>query len=127
VRAEYYPPPCELDAITKATIAACDELDGVKDDILANPESCHFDPRILIGQAVQCTALNNATIHISEEAVEIASATWYGPRDENGKFLWYGVGPGARLNGLASTSCTSVSNVRRGLQMCLRTGFEYLS
>ena len=27
---KYYPPGCELDAIQKAAIDACDELDGVK-------------------------------------------------------------------------------------------------
>ena len=27
---DYYPPACELDALQKAAIEACDELDGVK-------------------------------------------------------------------------------------------------
>jgi feruloyl esterase len=27
---KYYPPACELDALQKAAIEACDELDGVK-------------------------------------------------------------------------------------------------
>jgi feruloyl esterase len=37
----------------RAVVQACDELDGVKDGLLADPKRCTFDPGVL-----QCTAAN---------------------------------------------------------------------
>ncbi|KAF1931439.1 tannase-domain-containing protein [Didymella exigua CBS 183.55] len=43
-----YPPKCEIDALTAATIAACDPLDGVTDDNFSDTSRCSFDPLISI-------------------------------------------------------------------------------
>ncbi|OQV10281.1 hypothetical protein CLAIMM_14302 [Cladophialophora immunda] len=49
-----YPPACELEAITKAAIEECDELDGVKDGVISNEEDCEFDPFTLAGKEIPC-------------------------------------------------------------------------
>ncbi len=38
----------KLPAITAAVMAACDAQDGVRDGILSDPQSCHFDPSVLL-------------------------------------------------------------------------------
>jgi hypothetical protein len=38
----------KLPAIEKASLAACDASDGVKDGFLNNPTQCHFDPNALL-------------------------------------------------------------------------------
>jgi Tannase and feruloyl esterase len=38
----------KLPAIQKATLDACDGLDGVKDGIIGDPNQCHFDPQALL-------------------------------------------------------------------------------
>ena len=47
----------KLPAIQKASLAACDALDGVKDGIISDPASCHFDPAVLLckqGDSLEC-------------------------------------------------------------------------
>jgi feruloyl esterase len=39
--------PEKLGLIHDAVLKACDALDGVKDGVLENPRSCHFDPKVL--------------------------------------------------------------------------------
>ena len=41
-------PAAKLDLLNKAVIAACDELDGVKDGLIENPEKCKYDPAALL-------------------------------------------------------------------------------
>lgn len=38
----------KLPAITEAVLAQCDAADGLKDGILTDPRSCHFDPQVLL-------------------------------------------------------------------------------
>jgi feruloyl esterase len=42
-----YIPPEKYPVIHRAVLAACDELDGVKDGVIENPLACKFDPQVL--------------------------------------------------------------------------------
>ncbi|KAJ5758775.1 hypothetical protein N7520_005931 [Penicillium odoratum] len=102
---DYYPSECELDAITKHAIEACDEIDGVKDGIISMPGSCQFDPLTVVGKTAQCTS-GNETIRISKKGAELVSLIWAGPKDTQGSPLWYGLNYDAPLAFLAGTNCT---------------------
>ena len=41
-------PDSKIPAISSAVLAACDDLDGVKDGILTDPRKCHFNPASII-------------------------------------------------------------------------------
>jgi hypothetical protein len=41
----------KLPAIEKASLAACDASDGVKDGFINDPRKCHFDPEVLLCKA----------------------------------------------------------------------------
>jgi hypothetical protein len=43
-----YIPASKLPAIQAAALAACDANDGVKDGVIEDPPSCHFDPGVLL-------------------------------------------------------------------------------
>ncbi|KAF9887105.1 hypothetical protein FE257_010600 [Aspergillus nanangensis] len=106
-----YPATCVTDAITAATIEACDALDGVSDGVISSPDLCDFDPRTLVGTpAHNCTPAQN----ITRKDAEVVRRTWEGLRAANGSFLWYGLNPGAPLSrgasSLAHTTCTSSTN-----------------
>jgi feruloyl esterase len=45
---ESYIPMPKLAAIQKASVAACDTLDGLKDGLISDPRKCHFDPSVLL-------------------------------------------------------------------------------
>lgn len=83
---KYYPPRCELDAITQAAIEACDELDGVKDGVIGAVGLCAFDPRTIVGQKYDC---DGDSRKFTKEAAEIASLVWSGPI-KDGKPIWFG-------------------------------------
>src|SRR5690348_16406392 len=40
-------PKAKYPAIHKQVIAACDALDGLKDGLISDPRSCHFDPQVM--------------------------------------------------------------------------------
>jgi hypothetical protein len=93
-----YPEGCELDYLGEAAIAACDELDGVQDGIISAMDECDFDPFSHVGQKFNCSTTGN-TRTLSGAAAKVANATWTGPRDEDGKFIWYGLNYGADISG----------------------------
>lgn len=109
-RLSYYPPPCELDVITSAAIAECDEQDGVKDGIISHPSLCEFDPESFVGKEASC---NGTSRTISSEAATIMRAAWEGPRSSTGEFQWYGYNPGTNISapgGIAYNICDAQGN-----------------
>ena len=96
-------PACKLTAATKAVIAACDALDGVKDGVIGDPQRCTFDPKVLIGtSAGECGSFTQAD-------TDILRKIWQGPRREDGTFLWYGQSMGADLNAMAASRGTPLA------------------
>jgi tannase len=61
---QYYPPPCELDAIVNATIAACDPLDGRTDGVISRTDLCklHFNLTDIVGTPYYCAATSSSSL-----------------------------------------------------------------
>ncbi|KAJ5381142.1 uncharacterized protein N7496_003570 [Penicillium cataractarum] len=103
------PPTCVLDAFTNAAIEACDELDGVKDGIIALPGQCHFQASSLIGQKVQCID-PSGEVTITKKMADLVAAVWEGPQSEDGRFEWYGFHYDSNLASMIGTTCTSIED-----------------
>ncbi|KAL1306768.1 hypothetical protein AAFC00_005431 [Neodothiora populina] len=101
----YYPSACEFSAIVNATLAACDNLDGVVDGIISRPDICTFNISSVAGKQVTCPDGSSTTV--SSAAVKVAKATYEGARSSSGKFLWYGLEIGSPLVPLAGTTCSN--------------------
>ncbi|KAM0342055.1 hypothetical protein ACHAPU_009783 [Fusarium lateritium] len=111
----YLPHPCELDAVAKAVIEACDKNDGVHDSIISEDSACDFDLMSLVGQSYFCVDTNKIET-FTKQAATIAKASWTGPRTVNDDFVWYGTNMGSPLGvsgeglttalGAAMTTCS---------------------
>lgn len=87
-------PSCKLAAATAAAIAACDEIDGVKDGVIEDPHRCKYDPTPLIGTSEgDCGSFTEADANLIRRL-------WEGPHRKDGSFLWYGLPRGAELTAL---------------------------
>lgn len=88
---EAYIPELKLPAIQRASLAACDAQDGVKDGILSDPQSCHFNPDVLLCKgedSLDClTAPQLATLKLM----------YKGGVDKNGKLITPGFLPGDEI------------------------------
>jgi feruloyl esterase len=84
-----YIPPAKIPAISHAVLAACDELDGVKDGILNDPRQCHFDPATLLCKGQESDAC------LTAPQVASLKQLYSGTRDEAGKQIVPGTLPGA--------------------------------
>jgi feruloyl esterase len=86
-----YIPAAKLPAISAAVLASCDAADGVKDGILNDPMSCHFDPdKLLCGGADSDSCLTQAQVKTLK--------TIYAPTsDSTGKEIYPGSLPGGEL------------------------------
>ncbi|KAI9650908.1 hypothetical protein NHQ30_000943 [Ciborinia camelliae] len=89
----YYPPPCELDQIISATIAACDPLDGKTDGVVSRSDLCmlKFNLKSIIGQSYYCAAENSTSAGLGFKKRAFAnSETSYQPA-QNGSVTAEGV------------------------------------
>jgi feruloyl esterase len=93
------PTACEFNAFNAAALKACDKLDGSTDGLISAPNRCDFDPRRLIGTKVVC---DGKEVTITAADAEVVRKIWDGPRDSNGRRLWYGLPIGADFSPLAS-------------------------
>ncbi len=72
----------DLKLVTHAVLQACDELDGLKDGMIDNPDACRFNPATL-----QCKAEKNDSC-LSPEQVRAMTATFAGPTNSSGTALY---------------------------------------
>jgi feruloyl esterase len=80
-----------LRTLNAGAIAACDQLDGVRDGVIENPKQCHFDPAVLA-----CGAAGAPAECLNAEQVETARRM-YVPvtRPDDGKVVSNGLMPGS--------------------------------
>lgn len=82
----------KLNALHKAYLAQCDEVDGLKDGIASAPRSCRFDP-----VAAQCKGAD-ATDCLTADQVQTMRAIYAGVLDpKTGKPILAGFPPGSEL------------------------------
>ena len=94
-----YLPICKQTAIANIVQQACDTIsDGLNDGVM-DPRFCDFEPAQLLGLETGCGAITGID-------VTVVSKIWEGPRDAEGRFLWYGLYPGTATDTLASTNST---------------------
>ncbi|KAE8145406.1 feruloyl esterase B precursor [Aspergillus avenaceus] len=108
---QHYPPQCITDAITNATIQACDGHDKVLDGVISAPHLCRFNPLTLIGTKVNCSG---ESLEITQKDALVAIRSWQGPTTTHGSFAWYGMEKGTPLSmgieSQARTICTTPRN-----------------
>jgi feruloyl esterase len=82
----------QLKLVHDAAIKACDAADGVKDGILEDPMSCHFDPGVL---ACKAPASGDC---LTPRQVEAARKIYAGPRNpRTGQQIIGGLMPGSEV------------------------------
>ncbi len=72
----------DLQLVAHGVLAKCDELDGVKDELISNPEACKFDPAVL-----RCAGAKTESC-LSEGQVTALKMAMGGPVDSHGKQLY---------------------------------------
>ncbi|KAH7089730.1 Tannase/feruloyl esterase [Paraphoma chrysanthemicola] len=102
--AGYFPSQCELNALIAANVAACDELDGLKDGVVGLFGQCAFDPKSVVGQPYSCSDGNGT---ITAQGAAIIQEIWSGAHFSDGKFQWYQITPQSPLNGVGNTTCSA--------------------
>ncbi|MFE5586131.1 tannase/feruloyl esterase family alpha/beta hydrolase [Kitasatospora sp. NPDC056531] len=117
--AHTYPTGCEFDAFNQAALKACDKLDGVVDGLVSDPQRCDFDPRRLVGTQLVC---DGKQVTITEADAEVVRKIWDGPREVNGKRLWYGLPTGADFRYLAASK-TDANGVTTGSPFFVPAGW----
>jgi feruloyl esterase len=83
-----YIPDMKLAAIEKASLAACDGLDGVKDGVIGDPAQCRFDPEVLLcknGDELDC---------LTQPQVDALKGLYAGTKDAQGKIVFPGYSMG---------------------------------
>ena len=87
-----YLPPAKVELVQKAILSACDELDGVKEGIISDPQRCHFDPGALLCKDDATEAC------LTAPQVAALKKLYSGPANpRTGERINYGLEPGVNL------------------------------
>ena len=83
-----YIPDRKLAAIQRAALAACDQLDGVKDGVIGDPRQCHFDPQVLLCQGADASSC------LTQPQINALKTLYAGSRDAQGHLIFPGYSMG---------------------------------
>jgi feruloyl esterase len=93
-------PPSTYPVIHRAALDACDAEDGLKDGLIGQPLSCHFDPKVL-----ECNGSRvlsdpaHAPACLTSAQVEAARKIYAGVKNPTtGEMIFPGLEPGSELN-----------------------------
>src|SRR5207244_1338614 len=81
-------PANKMTLFANAVIAACDQNDGVKDNIISDPQTCRFDPQMLMCKAV------DAADCLTAAQVQSAKSAWAPVKNAKGEVVYPGSSPG---------------------------------
>ena len=81
----------KLPAVQKASLAACDALDGVKDGIVNDPSKCHFDAAVLLCKTEETLDC------LTQPQIDPLKSLYVGQRDRSGKVVFPGFTPGDEM------------------------------
>jgi hypothetical protein len=90
----------KLAQATASAVAACDGNDGVVDGVIDEPRACTFSAKANICGAPGAPA-TNCLDAAEAEAIDLI---WDGPRNPDGKRIWFGLDRGTNLSGLNGTN-----------------------
>ncbi|HTZ99930.1 MAG TPA: tannase/feruloyl esterase family alpha/beta hydrolase [Candidatus Aquilonibacter sp.] len=93
VKAPGYIPPSKFPVIHRAVLDACDALDGVRDGLIENPMTCHFDPA-----TIQCPGKTDEPSCLTAAQVETARQVYAGAKFADGSQIYPGLEPGSELD-----------------------------
>jgi feruloyl esterase len=82
----------KLEMLNDAVIAACDTLDGVKDQLLTNPRQCRFDPSTLL-----CRNGDSPTC-LTDRQVEAVKLAYLPVKTKAGQLVYPGYAPGSEAS-----------------------------
>lgn len=83
-----YVPDRKLPALQRASLAACDTLDGVKDGVIGDPAKCHFDPQVLLCKG------DDSSNCLTQPQVDSVKKLYAGIKDEQGTAVFPGYSMG---------------------------------
>ena len=79
----------KLDAIERAVLASCDQVDGVKDGVIDDPRQCTFKP-----SSMQCSGEQDGDECLTPSQVQVMERLYAGPRGSFGDTATPGLEPG---------------------------------
>ncbi|HZZ38119.1 MAG TPA: tannase/feruloyl esterase family alpha/beta hydrolase [Acidobacteriaceae bacterium] len=79
-----YIPDRKLAFLEKASLAACDKLDGVKDHVIGDPSKCHFDPQVLLCKG------EDASDCLTQPQIDAVKSIYAGSKDQHGAVIFPG-------------------------------------
>ena len=90
----------KLTQATTSAVQACDAADGVTDGVIDDPRTCHWSATANICGAPTAPATDCLT---APEA-EVIDRIWDGPRNTEGRRIWFGLDRGTPLGPLNGTN-----------------------
>jgi hypothetical protein len=92
---------CELEHFRSQAIEQCDMLDGVRDGMIENPETCAFDPFAIVGNEILCEGKH---VEITLEMATVVDHIMKGPKQVPWGPIFHGLNPGNRFDWLSNIS-----------------------
>jgi len=94
----YSVPPAKLALLNKAVLAACDGIDGVKDNLIQDPRKCHYDPSALL-----CSGSDTENC-LTASQIDTIKRTYAPIKTKTGEIVFPGKEPGSEYAWFALSS-----------------------